>query len=54
MNQSDALVDAPGQEVSRRQFGAIVHPNPFRFAAFGDHAIQRSRDTSAGQAGIDF
>ena len=54
MSQFDALIDAPGQEVSRGQFGAIVHPNPFRFAAFGDHTIQRSGDTSAGQAGIDF
>lgn len=54
MNQLNTLVDAPGQEVSRGQFAAVVHPDPFRLAALGNHAVERSRDASTRQTGIYF
>jgi hypothetical protein len=52
--QSDAAVDAPGKEVPRSEFTAVVHAYAFRSAALEDNPVKRPRHALTRQTGIDF
>jgi hypothetical protein len=54
VNEFDSPIDSPREEVPRRQFAPVVHPNAFRFAALRNHTVQCSRYSSAGKTSIDF
>lgn len=54
MAQLDLPLQGPGQEVTAGEFGPVVAADRLRQATSRDHLIQHTRDSSAGEARIDF
>ena len=52
MHQLDLPFDAPGQEMTTGQFGAVVAANRLRLATSRDDLVQHARHPSAGEAGV--
>lgn len=49
----DLLLHAPGEEVSRGKFRAVIHAQRFRAAAVTNDDVQHPSDTLAGRGSID-
>ena len=52
--QRNSALHAPGREVPRSQFTAVVHTYALRPAALEDDPVERSRHALTRQTGIDF
>lgn len=50
----DLPLQAPGQEVPRGEFRAVVHPQRFRTATMSDHIFENTRDTLTRKRSVCF
>jgi hypothetical protein len=54
MDQFNPLLHSPGQEMTGGKFTAVVHADPLRLAAQGNHMVECSDDAPAGETSIHF